>query len=97
MFLPVTAEVCMPLQKLAFVKSDCRWNEMCQDLYDRTKKIVKKDAGMKFYDVFRSLYLETDASGVGHGAKLLQVRDGMNCGNDEVQNNATLPPNAFTS
>ena len=35
---------------------------MYQNLYDRAKKIVKKDACLKFYDASRSPYLETDAS-----------------------------------
>ena len=50
---------------------------------------------MKFYDTSRPLYLETDASEVSLGAGLLQIRDGMNCGCDEVPDNATLHPNVF--
>ena len=42
------------------------------------------------------LYLKGDASGVSLGARLLQVRDGMNCGHDEVPNNAILHPIAFS-
>ena len=48
---------------------------------------------MKFYDAFRPLYLETDASGVGLGAGLL--RAGMNCGHDEIPDSVTLCPNCF--
>ena len=51
---------------------------MFQDLYDTAKKILKKDICMKFYDAARPLYLENDASSIGLGAGLLQVRDGMN-------------------
>ena len=40
---------------------------------------------MKFFDAARPLYLETNASGIGHGARLLQVRDGMNCRHDKKQ------------
>ena len=50
---------------------------------------------MKFYDASRSLYLLTDASGIGLGARLLQVRDGMKCAHDEVPDNATMHPTAF--
>ena len=46
---------------------------------------------MKFCDMARSLCLETDASGIGMGAKLLQIRDGMNCGCDKMPDNARLP------
>ena len=52
---------------------------------------------MKFYDVARSLYLETDTSGIGLGAGLLQVRDGMNSGHDKVPDNVILCPITFTS
>ena len=31
---------------------------MSQDLYDKAKMIIKKDACMKFYDASRHLYLE---------------------------------------
>ena len=70
---------------------------MYQDIYDQAKMIIKKDACMKFYDAFRALYLEIDASGVGFGAILLQVREGMNCRCDEVPNSVTLHPIAFSS
>ena len=52
---------------------------------------------MKFYHASRPLYLKTDASNVGLGASLLQVNEGMNCGHDQVPDNATLPPVAFAS
>ena len=45
--------------------------ECIRDLYDRTKKIIMKDTGMKFYDASRLLYLETDALGVDLRARLL--------------------------
>ena len=67
------------------------------DPYDRAKEIVNKYACMKFYDTSRLLYLETDASGIGLGARLLQVRHAMNCGHDEVPDNATLCPIVFAS
>ena len=44
---------------------------------------------MKFYDTSGPLYLETDALGGGLGARLLQVRDSMNCGHGKVQDNET--------
>ena len=62
---------------------------------DRAKKIVKKDACRSFFNASRPLYLETDASGAGLGARLLQIRNGMNCGKDKVSDNATLHPITF--
>ena len=52
---------------------------------------------MKFHDVSRPLYLENDASEVSLRANVLQVRDGMNYGHDEVPDNATLCPIAFAN
>ena len=56
-----------------------------------------KDVCMKFYDASKPLYLQTDASGVGLGAGLLQMQQGMNCTYDEVPNKVALHPNAFAS
>ena len=39
---------------------------------------------MKFYDEMKPLYLETDASGVGLGAGLLQTKEGTSCPKDET-------------
>ena len=70
---------------------------MSKDLYAKGKKITKKQACMKFNDATRPLYLKTDVSDVGLGAKLLQVRKSMNCGHDVVPDNASLCPVAFAS
>ena len=48
-------------------------------LFNKAKAIMKEDVFMKFYDGTRPQYLETDISGVGLGAGLLQIRDRMNC------------------
>ena len=47
---------------------------------------------MKFCDISRPLHLDTDASCVGLGVGLLQIREGMNCGHDDVPDNVTLHP-----
>ena len=52
---------------------------------------------MKFHSASRLLYLETDAFYVSLGAGLLQVREGMYCGFDEVQDNVNQCPIAFGS
>ena len=51
------------------------------------KTIIKYDACMNFYNLKEPIYLETDTSGVGQGAGLLQVRDGMQFPRDEVTDN----------
>ena len=62
------AGLCVWPQKLISVKADWTWNRTYQDLYDRAKKIVKKDLCIKFHDT-RSLYLDTDASCISLGAR----------------------------
>ena len=52
---------------------------------------------MKLYNAVRLLYLETDASDIGLGSGLLQVRDDMNSGHDKIPDNAILCPNTFAS
>ena len=63
----------------------------------KTKKIIKKDECIKFYDTSSPIYLDTDASGVSLGVRLLLVIEGMNGWHDEVPDNATLHPFPFTS
>ena len=50
-----------------------------------------------FFDETKPLYLETDASGVGLLARLLQTRNGTSCPRDMAPDNNILRPIAFTS
>ena len=96
-FSPTAAKAYEPLSKFTLVKADWSWKGMYQDLYDKVKKLITKDACMKFYNVLKPLYLEMDASGIGLGAGLFQVREGMNCGHEKVQDNVTLFRIVFAS
>ena len=40
-------------------------NATYQKMFDKAKALKKEDVCMKFYDKTKSLYIETDASGVG--------------------------------
>ena len=71
-------------------KIDPTWNRTYQDLYKKVKTTVKRDTCIKFYNVAGPLYLETDASSISLGARVLQVRDGMNFGNDKISDNSIL-------
>ena len=59
------------------------------------KLIIGEDNFMKFYDEMKPLYIETDASGVGLGASILQTREGMSCLRDEAPDNSILRPIIF--
>ena len=93
----MTAEVCEPLWKLTSVKAERSWNRMYQDLFDKTKKIMKQDTCVKFCDASRSLCLETNVPGTNLGAALLHVREAMNCGCNELPENVNLHPTMFAS
>ena len=72
-FSPYTADVCDPLHKLTSNKVTWTWNVSYQSPFNKTKLLIKSDMCMKFYDDTKPLYLETDASGVGLVAVLLQT------------------------
>ena len=94
-FSPGTAEVCKPLHKLTSCKMT--WNTSYQQLFDNAKSIIKADVCMKFYDNSKPLYLETDLSGIGLGAALLQLYDNTFCQVGVAPQNITLHPIAFAS
>ena len=51
----------------------------------------------EIYYASMPLHLETNASDVDLGTRLLQVRDGMNCGCDEVPDTTTVHSTTFAS
>ena len=54
-----------------------------------------RDAYMKLYDETKLLYIETQSSGVGLDATLLQIRISTTCLKDEAPDNSILRPIAF--
>ena len=73
-FSLLTAAVCEPIHKLTSSKAVWSWDAPYQAIYEKVKWFIKADACMKFYNENRPLYLETDASRIGFGAMLLQMR-----------------------
>ena len=73
------------------------WNAPYQALFNKAKSLIKMDMCMKFYDDTKPLYLETDTSGIGLGAVLLQMHKGTACQKDIVPDNTILFPIAFAS
>ena len=96
-FSPGTVEVCEPLRKLTSSKMTWTWNASYQQLFEKAKSLIKADVCMKFYDDTKPLYLETDASGVGLGAALLQLHDNTTCQKGMAPDNIILCPIAFAS
>ena len=88
---------CYTLRQLTSVKTECTWNAAYKKLFDKEKSIIKEDVYMKFYDETKPLYLETDVSGVGLGASLLQTRSSTSWLRDTVPYNSILRPIAFAS
>ena len=65
-------------------------------MFDNGKAIIKEDTCIKFYDETKPLYRETNVSGDGLGAALLQRRSNTSCHRDEVVDNSILRPTAFS-
>ena len=86
-----------PLHKLTSSKVIWTWNVSYQALFTKAKLLIKSDMCMKLYDNTKLLYLETDTSGVGLGATLLQTCKGTKGQKDMVPNNTMLCPIAFAS
>ena len=72
-FSPGKADVNDPLCNLTSSKVTWTWNVSYQSLFKKAKLLRKSDMCLKFYDDTKPLYLETDTSGVGLGAALLQT------------------------
>ena len=95
-FSPGTAEVCEPLRKLTSTRVAWTWNASYQHMLNKAKSLIKAEVCMKFYYI-KLLYLETDASGVGLGAALLQLCDNTACQKGMAPDNTNLHPIAFAS
>ena len=96
-FSPGTLEVCKPCRKLTSSKKTWTWNASYQQLFNKAKSLIKAEMCMKFYDDTKLLYLKTNASGIGLGAALLQLRDNTGCQKDTAPDNSNLHPIAFAS
>ena len=96
-FSPGKVEVCETLRKLTSSKATWTWNTSYQQLFAEARSLIKVDVCMKFYNDTKPLYLETDASGVGLGAALLQLCDNIKCQKDRVPDNVVIHLIAFAS
>ena len=96
-FSPDIAEVCKPLRKPTLSKAMWTWDALYQQQFKKAKMLIKAEMCMKFYDINKPLYLETDTSGIGLRAALLQLRDDTSCQAHMVPDNTILCPIAFAN
>ena len=96
-FIPGTADVCDPPHKLTMSKATWTWNTSYQSLFNKAKLLLKLHVWIKFYYDTKPLYLETDTSGLGLDAALLQTWEGTTCQKDTVSDNTILHPIAFAN
>ena len=96
-FYPSTVNICEPPQKLISSRAVWSRNALYQTLYYKAKSLIQKDIYMKFYDETKPLYPKTLTSGIGHGAALLQTRDGTTWSKDAVPDSTILRTITFAS
>ena len=96
-FSPDMSEVCKPLRKLMSSKAMWIWDASYQQQFEKAKLLIKVEMCMKFYVDTKPLYFETDTSGIGLGAALLQHRDNTVCQKGTVPDNTILQPITFAS
>ena len=94
---PSIADVCESFRKLTSGETEWTWNATYHKIFDKANSTIKEDACMKFYDETKSLYIETDASGVGLEAAIVHIRSSTSCCRDEVPDISILRPTAFVS
>ena len=91
-FFPSRTGVSDPLRKLMSSHCEWTWNSRYQNLQDRAKNTIKKNATIVFCNEKDQQYPETDVSSICLGASLLQERDGIQFPRDEAANNAAPHP-----
>ena len=66
-------------------------------MFNKAKSLIKAEVCMTLYNDTKPLYLETDASGVGLGAALLQLCQNTACQKGMAPDNMNLHPIVFAS
>ena len=78
-FLPNVASMLVPLHKLTEkgMPDKVLWTDQCQQAVSDIQEQISSKPVLILADLNQSFYVQTDASGVGLGAVLLQERDGL--------------------
>ena len=74
-FIPGMSEITAPLRELLKKQVTWHWAAKHQAAFKKIKEILSTDRVLRYYDVTKPVVLQTDASGKGLGAVLLQ--DGL--------------------
>ena len=85
-FVQNFADIIAPLYKLIKKDSTWKWGQTENEAFNKLKNTITTDGVLKRYDPEGDLVLQTDASGVGVGATILQTNE-----------KGFLQPIAFTS
>ena len=71
-FLPMLSDVCEPLRKLTVKDAEWTWLDVHDQACARIKELVTKAPVLKYYEAEKELTVQSDASGTGLGAVLMQ-------------------------
>jgi len=74
-FVKNFASIAKPLQRLTEKNSNFDWNIECQNAFDKLRACLISPPVLSYPDYSRRFILDTDASDVGIGAVLSQIRD----------------------
>ena len=66
-FLPRLSQVCEPLRRLLAKDVEWSWQTQQQAAFDQIKQLVAKHPVLSYYDVFKPVTVQCDASDVGQG------------------------------
>jgi len=72
-FTPELSTLVKPLRQLTSANAEFVWTPNHTDIFEKAKRIIKKDCALQYYRPEKSLYIESDASKIGLGAALLQI------------------------
>ena len=78
-FVPNIASTLVPLHNLTAkgMPDKVLWNEQCQSAIEQIKEQISSHPILLLPDLKKPFFVQTDASGVGLGAVLLQEQDGL--------------------
>ena len=76
-FIPGLSQLCKPLQALIKKNSEYVWTDVHDRVFKELKDRVSKDCLIQFYDPYKPLFVECDASKQGIGCIMLKPDDSI--------------------